>query len=141
MPGHGERIIQTYEDWFVRINKRVQRLERRQGRFGETLAPDPQLLTNVSGFTGAIYYTSINGVVQIWSATVAGSFPVGATQVVAGANVPAEIRPRVVNRFGAAIFSGSTTGTVAISVAGNITLYQATGAARTSTQFTLVYLR
>lgn len=29
MPGHGERIVQTFDDWFVRINKRVQRLERR----------------------------------------------------------------------------------------------------------------
>jgi hypothetical protein len=29
MPGHGERFIETFDDWFVRINKRVQRLERR----------------------------------------------------------------------------------------------------------------
>lgn len=32
MPGHGERFIQTFDDWFVRINKRVQRLERRVAR-------------------------------------------------------------------------------------------------------------
>lgn len=29
MPGHGERFVETFDDWFVRINKRVQRLERR----------------------------------------------------------------------------------------------------------------
>lgn len=34
MPGHGERFVETFDDWFVRINKRVQRLERRLGRAG-----------------------------------------------------------------------------------------------------------
>ncbi len=39
MPGHGERIIQTFDEWVVRINKRVQRLERRLAQNGSGSGP------------------------------------------------------------------------------------------------------
>jgi hypothetical protein len=34
MPGHGDPILQTFDQWMVRVNKRLSRLERRQARVG-----------------------------------------------------------------------------------------------------------
>ena len=55
MPGHGERFIETFDDWFTRINKRVQRLERRLAALPGAGPGTPTLLTNNSGFTGSVW--------------------------------------------------------------------------------------
>jgi hypothetical protein len=34
VPGHGDPILQTFDQWMVRVNKRLSRLERRQSRPG-----------------------------------------------------------------------------------------------------------
>lgn len=34
MPGHGDPILQTFDQWMVRTNKRIARLERRQAQPG-----------------------------------------------------------------------------------------------------------
>lgn len=145
MPGHGERIIQTYEDWFVRINKRVQRLERRLAALPSTGLPEPTLLTNSAGFSGAVYaMRTTSGVVQIWSASVSGSYPAGSgTIVVAGANLPQEFTPRPgsANRVGSAYLGSGYTGVAVVSTAGNVTVYHQSGATRTSAQITITFIR
>lgn len=151
MPGHGERIIQTYEDWFVRINKRVQRLERRLARVGTTptpTPPTPTLITNPPGVTGTIWaIKSDDGVVSVWAGTAvtltSGSFPIGNTDLIASGSglIPAQYLPtQGGNRYGPVYFAGGFPGLIGINSGGRLQVYNQAGSARSSLQFTITFI-
>lgn len=145
MPGHGDPIVQTYSEWFTRINKRVARLERRMSRTPST--PDPTTIGNPPGVTGTIWAVKSGGVVSVWAGSAvqltSGSIPVGTTDLIATGSglIPAEYLPtQGGNRFGVAYFAGAYAGLAGINSGGRIQLYNQTGAARSSVQFTITYI-
>lgn len=143
MPGHGERFVETYEDWFTRINKRVQRLERRVARLASITEPLPTLI-DTSGVSGSVYGAKTGGVVSVWSTTLTltgGNLPVGTTVLAEGV-VPEEFRPRDAsgNRWGALYMSVGYAGVAMVSSTGGITVYNQTSSARAAFQFTITFI-
>lgn len=144
MPGHGEPIINTYAEWFTRINKRVARLERRMSR---TPTPPTPTTFTAPGATGTIYAVKSGGVVSIWAGSTvqltSGSIPVGTTDLIATGSgvIPAQFLPTVGgNRFGVAYLAGAYAGLVGVNGGGRLQIYNQTGAARSSVQFTITFI-
>ena len=60
MPGHGRPILQTFDDWVVRVNRRLSSLERRQAR--------------LSAVTGQVALWATAGVPDGWVALDGASY-------------------------------------------------------------------
>lgn len=92
-----------------------------------------------SPFGGFVQYATQGKMVFI-RAQVTGTFPQGATQIVANEALPAALRPLVTAARGTTYFGGGHAGGAYVNLEGGVGVNHQSGADRTAPQFYIAYL-